>query len=102
MPFSNLDSRYDPFLTFFQGGIVDGDEEAIVKRLKVSIQTLAASFTDPVKASEDLHAFAKLNENRLYKLLKTCMDPQTDVKTLVKSTVGSVNYMSYSLLIPLL
>jgi len=27
-----------------------------------------------------------LNENRLYKLLKTCMDPQTDLKNLVKSS----------------
>lgn len=36
---------------------------------------------------EDLHAFAKLNEGRLYKLLKTCMDIQVDLKSLVKSTV---------------
>lgn len=40
------------------------------------------------KVAEDLRAFAKLNEGRLYKLLKTCMDPQTDLKSLVKSTVG--------------
>ena len=38
---------------------------------------------------EDLHAFAKLNEGRLYKLLKTCMDTQVDLKSLVKSTVSS-------------
>lgn len=45
------------------------------------------TFPDPVKASEDLHAFAKLNEARLYKLLKTCMDAQTDLKGLIKATV---------------
>lgn len=45
------------------------------------------SFNDPHKAAEDLQAFAKLNEPRLYKLLKTCMDPQTDLKGLVKATV---------------
>ena len=31
--------------------------------------------------------FAKLNEGRLYSLFKTCIDVQTDLKTLVKSTV---------------
>lgn len=47
------------------------------------------SFPDPQKVADDLHAFAKLNESRLYKLLKTCMDTQTDLKTLVKSTASS-------------
>jgi|SRR6266545_6161561 len=73
-----------------QGGIIDGDEELIVKRLKMCIQHLSVGYADPVKASEDLNSFAKLNENRLYKLLKTCMDPQTDLKTLIKSTVSSL------------
>jgi sister-chromatid-cohesion protein PDS5 len=45
-------------------------------------------YPDRQKAYEDLRAFAKLNENRLYKLMKTCMDPQTDVKALVKATVS--------------
>ncbi|KAF8899783.1 armadillo-type protein [Gymnopilus junonius] len=68
------------------GGVIDEDEEAVVRKLKATTQHLAAMFPDPVKASEDLQAFAKLNENRLYKLLKICMSPQTDVKTLVKSS----------------
>lgn len=34
-----------------------------------------------------MQSFAKLNEPRLYKLLKTCMDSQTDLKGLVKATV---------------
>jgi hypothetical protein len=47
------------------------------------------AFPDPQKASDDLNTFAKLNEARLYKLAKTCMDPQTDLKNLVKATVRS-------------
>ena len=31
-----------------------------------------------------------MNEQRLYKLLKTCMDPLTDLKGLVKATVSSL------------
>lgn len=70
-----------------QGGIIDADEEAIVKRLRHSVHHLSVTFPDPIKASEDFNAFAKLNENRLYKLLKTCLDPQTDLKTLIRSMV---------------
>ncbi|KAF8624977.1 hypothetical protein AX15_005612 [Amanita polypyramis BW_CC] len=68
------------------GGIIDEDEEVITHRLHSVIQVIAGTFSDPHKATEDLQGFAKLNEPRLYKLLKTCMDPQTDLKGLVKST----------------
>lgn len=51
-----------------------------------------ATYPDPQRAIEDLTAFAKLNEARLYKLLKTCMDSQTDIKTVVKSSVGFLLY----------
>lgn len=36
---------------------------------------------------EDLKAFAKVNEPRLYKLMKTCLDVETDLKGLVKAQV---------------
>ena len=64
----------------------------VERRVTVSVSDYRdheASFPDPQKAMEDLHAFAKLNEGRLYKLLKTCMDTQVDLKSLVKSTVSS-------------
>lgn len=46
---------------------------------------LAGRFADPSKASDDLAKFAKLNEQRLYKLLRTLMDPEIDLKTLLKT-----------------
>ncbi|KAF9652585.1 ARM repeat-containing protein [Thelephora ganbajun] len=68
------------------GGVIDSNEEEIVKKLDFSIKILAAQLPDSQKAAEDLAAFAKLNEGRLYSLFKTCTDVQTDLKTLVKST----------------
>ncbi|KAM6492441.1 Armadillo-type fold [Amanita muscaria] len=68
------------------GGIIDEDEETVTRRFHSLTQFIANNLPDPHKATEDLQAFAKLNEPRLYKLMKTCMDPQTDVKTLVKTT----------------
>ncbi|TFY68468.1 hypothetical protein EVG20_g3547 [Dentipellis fragilis] len=70
-----------------QGGIMDENEDQITRRLNIIVQKISGSMPDPQKAAEDLRAFAKLNESRLYKLLKTCMDTQTDLKTLVKSSV---------------
>ncbi|KAF7975521.1 hypothetical protein HWV62_9337 [Athelia sp. TMB] len=72
-----------------QGGIIDADEEAVTQRLNNIIRHIAALLPDRQKASEDLHSFAKSNEQRLYKLFKTCIDPHTDLKGLVKNMVGT-------------
>ncbi|KAI0689173.1 armadillo-type protein [Cytidiella melzeri] len=68
------------------GGVIDEDEENVVNNLTMTIKRVAGLYPDPQRATEDLSEFAKMNEGRLFKLLKTCMDPQTDIKTLVKSS----------------
>jgi len=45
------------------------------------------TFPDPPKAAEDLSAFGKLNEKQLYKFLKTCMDPSSDVRSVGRAYV---------------
>jgi hypothetical protein len=40
------------------------------------------------KAKRDMEAFAAANESRLYKLLKTIVDPQSDLRALIKAKVG--------------
>jgi len=68
---------------------MDSDEESITANLNKIIKFLAPHFPDPAKAAEDLRKFAKMNENRLYNLLNTLMDPQTDLKTLIKTYVST-------------
>ncbi|KAG7091856.1 hypothetical protein E1B28_008258 [Marasmius oreades] len=68
------------------GGVIDENEDIVKKRLDGMTRVVAGSFPDPVKAAEDLRTFAKLNESRLYKVLRTCMDVQIDLKGLVKAT----------------
>ncbi|KAF9443853.1 ARM repeat-containing protein [Macrolepiota fuliginosa MF-IS2] len=71
----------------YNGGVIDDDEEQVTQTLNVYVQTLTSwIYANDHKASEDLHTFAKMNENRLYKLLKTCFNPQSDIKTLAKSS----------------
>ncbi|KAF9226311.1 hypothetical protein BS17DRAFT_794477 [Gyrodon lividus] len=68
------------------GGVIDENEEFVIQRLNTVVKHLSRQFPDPQKATEDLQAFARANENRLYKLLKTCMDPQSDLKSVVKAS----------------
>ncbi|RPD56961.1 hypothetical protein L226DRAFT_491089 [Lentinus tigrinus ALCF2SS1-7] len=69
----------------YNGGVIDENEDAVTEKLTVAVKTTAAQLSEPAKAAEDLQTFAKLNEGRLYKLLKTCMDVQTDLKGLIKA-----------------
>jgi sister-chromatid-cohesion protein PDS5 len=43
---------------------------------------------DPAKARKDLDAFAAANDPRLYKLVKGCVDPQSDLRTIIKARVS--------------
>ncbi|KAL1759171.1 armadillo-type protein [Schizophyllum commune] len=82
-------SVYDHFVDAcveFNGGTIDNGEEQITRKLNAVIQHLTSAFPDPVKAADDLRTFAKMNESRLYKLLRNAMDVQVDLKSLVKST----------------
>ncbi|KAL4078145.1 armadillo-type protein [Scleroderma yunnanense] len=85
-------SRPTPYELFLQaciqnnGGVIDNNEEAVKQRLSNVIRHLSRQFPDPHKAAEDLRAFAEANENRLYKLLKICLDLQSDLKSIVKAS----------------
>ncbi|KAK0446041.1 armadillo-type protein [Desarmillaria tabescens] len=70
-------------------GIIDGDKETTEKGQKRLDPTCPTArryplYPDSSKAADDLYGFAKLNDQTAYKLLKKCIDPQTDLKTLVK------------------
>ncbi|PVF91902.1 hypothetical protein CPB86DRAFT_777592 [Serendipita vermifera] len=74
----------------FNGGVIDKDEAAIKARynhiLHESSHIPTGRFSNPIKVEDDLVTFAKKNDRRLYKHLRTCMDVQTGVKDLVKTT----------------
>lgn len=75
-------------MRLMQGGTIDEDADAVKARLAEAIKHLAATFPDPQKASDDLTKFAGMNDQRIYKLLKTLSDPATDFKTLIKNLVS--------------
>jgi len=48
-------------------------------------------FADVEKAKADMMTFANENEAKLYKLFKTCTDPATDLRSLIKAKVREKN-----------
>ncbi|KAJ3508895.1 hypothetical protein NLJ89_g5509 [Agrocybe chaxingu] len=60
-------------------------KEAESKRFSLSITHIANGLPDPQRATSDLQAFAASHDQRLYKLLKTCMDPQSELKAVIRS-----------------
>lgn len=55
----------------------------------------ALHFAEPEKAKRDMEAFASANESRLYKLFKTAVEPQTDLRALIKAKVNTDPLISY-------
>ncbi|KAI9620288.1 hypothetical protein H4Q26_013858 [Puccinia striiformis f. sp. tritici PST-130] len=69
----------------YNGGVMNQNESQVTKQLAGIIMLLSNRFPDPAKAIEELHNFAKLNDRRFYKLLKTMADEKTDLSTMIKA-----------------
>lgn len=64
------------------------EDKGAQERLEFVIDAIARLlFADEHKAKKDMMAFAKANEPRLYKLFKAMVDPQSDLRTIMKSKV---------------
>ncbi|MCO5585540.1 hypothetical protein L7F22_039473 [Adiantum nelumboides] len=87
----NLKNPRNHFFTFieackrYNGGTVENSQIDIVRKSMLrSIDMLSNHFPDPLKAGQDLHAFAKQNDARTYKLLAVVMDQKTGIEQYVK------------------
>ena len=47
-----------------------------------------SKFVDVEKARKDMESFAAINEQKLYRLYKICVDVHSDLESLVKSRVS--------------
>ncbi|PWN88107.1 hypothetical protein FA10DRAFT_268328 [Acaromyces ingoldii] len=91
---TNLIEQRKAFLRFveaceeFSGGApADGNRNAdkIKAKLLGVIQDLTIHWVDRAKAAGDLHMIAKCNDTRLYRNMRTAMDPSSDLRTILKS-----------------
>lgn len=67
---------------------MDNDETEIKARLTRLINYFAETLPDSPKVSTDLWKFVKMHDRRSYQLMRFCMDPSSDYRTVVKAIVS--------------
>ena len=63
-------------------------EEKIKERLTVMISSMAKLLPEPSKVTSDLWKFAKMHDRRSYQLIRFCLAPESDYRTMYKAIVG--------------
>ncbi|KAG4301494.1 hypothetical protein PCK1_002420 [Pneumocystis canis] len=69
----------------YNGGVTSDNEKKILTALKDVIIRLRSLYGDSSKAELDFEKFSRLNDRRLYKLLRDCMNLSNDYKQIQKS-----------------
>lgn len=67
---------------------MDQNEPQIRDHLTKLIKTFAGRFANPQQACADLWKFVKLHDRRSYQLIRFCMKPDSDYRTVIKAIVG--------------
>lgn len=74
---------------------MDENETQIKDHLTRLIEEFSKLLPDPPKTKADLWKFAKLHDRRSYQLIRFCMAPESDYRTVFKAMVSSVVRRSF-------
>ncbi|KZF21480.1 hypothetical protein L228DRAFT_261650 [Xylona heveae TC161] len=69
----------------YNGGVIDGNEAEIKSHMTRLIDYFAKTFPDSVKVTADLWKFAKMHDRRSYQLIRFCLAPESDYRTVYKA-----------------
>ncbi|KAL6717124.1 Sister chromatid cohesion protein pds5 [Lecanora helva] len=69
----------------YNGGVMDQNEKAIKEHLTRLISSFGSQMPDSSKAIESLWKFAKMHDRRSYQLIRFCMSPDSDYRTVVNA-----------------
>lgn len=67
---------------------MDGNERPVKEHMARLIDTFAQGLPESSKARESLWKFAKMHDRRSYQLIRFCMAPESDYRTVVKAIVS--------------
>lgn len=80
----------------YNGGIMDQNEKAIKDHMARLINSFAKMLPDSSKAADCLQKFAKMHDRRSYQLIRFCMAPDSDYRTVVKAIKEFIKRMEQS------
>ncbi|KAL8961673.1 MAG: hypothetical protein Q9193_001804 [Seirophora villosa] len=69
----------------YNGGVMEENESSIKENLTRLIKTFAGMLPNPQQATSDLWKFAKLHDRRSYQLIRFCMAPDSDYRTVFRA-----------------
>jgi sister chromatid cohesion protein PDS5 len=69
----------------YNGGVVNKNEAEVQKELTKWIEAISKTLPDPTRVSTDLRKFAKLHDRRNYQLIRFCLNPESEYRTVVKA-----------------
>ncbi|KAL8831282.1 MAG: hypothetical protein Q9191_000938, partial [Dirinaria sp. TL-2023a] len=69
----------------YNGGVMDTNESKIKDKMKGLIEHFAQLLPERTKAVTDLWKFAKTHDRRSYQLIRFCMAPESDYRTMFKA-----------------
>lgn len=67
---------------------MEENETLIKEHLTRLIENIAKNFPDRSRTTADLWKFAKLHDRRNYQLIRFCMAPESDYRTVFKAIVS--------------
>lgn len=67
---------------------MDENEKPVKEHMARLIDTFARLLPDSMKVNESLWKFAKMHDRRSYQLIRFCMAPESDYRTVVKAIVS--------------
>ncbi|KAI9871774.1 MAG: hypothetical protein M1830_002474, partial [Pleopsidium flavum] len=69
----------------YNGGVMDENEKDIKAHLTRLIDNFARQLPDPARVTADLWKFAKMHDRRSYQLIRFCIAPESDYRTVFKA-----------------
>lgn len=69
----------------YNGGVMDENEDEVKAQLTKIIEPFSKMFPEPSKVSADLWKFANMHDRRNYQLIRFCLLPSSDYRTVSKA-----------------
>jgi sister chromatid cohesion protein PDS5 len=83
--FARVMAQYLKACEDYNGGVVEKNEAEIQTALTKWVEAISKTLPESTRVSADLRRFAKLHDRRNYQLIRFCLNPESEYRTVVKA-----------------